>query len=87
MNDLKPIWADNERRIRLPWPAKRNSGWIPVLATEREMRFIAYEKPASPPRAKGRVIMGKHGWLVWKGELISDPVVALNTDRQEDAHG
>jgi len=65
MNATKPIWADDKKRIRLPKPAKPNSGWIP---------------------AKGRVVKGKDGWLVWKGELVMDPVAALNADRQEDAN-
>jgi len=85
MNALKPIWADAKKRIRLPKPAKPNSGWVPVLVTEKEMRFIAYEGPSRPGTAKGRVVQGKDGWPVWKGELVIDPVEALNEDRQEDA--
>jgi len=50
------------------------------------MRFVAYEGPRPHPPAKGRVVKGKDGWLVWKGELMMDPVAALNADRQEDAN-
>jgi len=77
MNAAKPIWADDKKRIRLPKPAKPNSGWIPVLITDKEMRFVAY---------KGRVVKGKDGWLVWKGELVMDAIAALNADRAEDAN-
>jgi hypothetical protein len=83
---MKPIWADAKKRIRLPKPAKPNSGWVPVLVTEKEMRFVAYEEPSRPRRAKGRVVKGKDGWPVWKGEMAMDPVEALNADRQEDAN-
>ena len=30
---------------------------------------------------------GKDGWLVWEGELVMDPVMALNADRDEHANG
>jgi len=84
---LKPIWADDKKRIRLPKPAKPNSGWIPVLVSHKELRFIAYEGPRPRPPAKGRVVVGKEGWPVWEGELLMDPVAALNADREEDANG
>jgi hypothetical protein len=87
MNALKPIWADDKKRIRLPKPAKPNSGWVPVLVSEKEMRFVAYEGPPEAAYAKGRVLKGKHGWLVWEGEMAMDPVAALNAARKEDANG
>ena len=87
VNAMKPIWADDKKRIRLPKLAKPNTGWIPVLVTDKEMRFVAYEGPQPPSRAKGRVVKGKDGWPVWKGELVMDPVAALNADRLEDANG
>jgi len=87
MNSAKPIWADEKKRIRLPKPAKPNSGWVPILISEKEMRFVAYEAPRPPSTTKGRVVKGPDGWLVWKGELINDPVAALNADRQDDANG
>ena len=78
MHAAKPIWADDKKRIRLPKPAKANSGWVPVLVTEKEMRFVACEGPRQPPPAKGRVLQGKDGWPVWKGELVMDPIEALS---------
>ena len=86
MKALKPTWADDKKRIRLPNPAKPNSGWIPVVISEKEMRFVAYEGPSKQKPAKGRVVQGKDGWLVWEGELVMDPVMALNADRGEDAN-
>jgi hypothetical protein len=56
------------------------------LITDKEMRFVAYEGPRPSPPAKGRVVKGKDGWLVWKGELVMDPIAALNADRAEDAN-
>lgn len=88
MNANKPIWADEKQRLRLPKPAKPHSGWVPVLVSESEMRFVAYEgkEPIESSRAEGRVVIGKDGWPVWEGELIMDPVEALNADRLEDSH-
>ena len=86
MNATKPIWADDKKRIRLPKPAKPHSGWIPVLVTDKEMRFVAYEGPRPPSPAKGRVVKGKDGWPVWRGELVMDPIAALHAGRQEDAN-
>ena len=40
--------------------------------------------PRTAP-AKGRVVIGKDGWAVWQGEMVMDPVKALNADREEDA--
>ena len=52
--------------------------------TEKEIRLIAYEPPKAPAPAKGRVVMGKDGWPVWQGEMVMDPLKALNADREED---
>ena len=82
---MKVLRADNGRRIVLPSPAKPNSAWVPIRVTEKEIRLIAYEPPRAPAPAKGRVVMGKDGWPVWQGEMIMDPVKALNTDREDDA--
>jgi hypothetical protein len=53
--------------------------------TEKGIRLIAYEPPKAPALAKGRVVMGKDGWPIWQGEIVMDPVEALNADREEDA--
>jgi hypothetical protein len=82
---MKVLRADNGRRIVLPSPAKPNSAWVPIRVTEKEIRLIAYESPKATLPAKGRVVMGKDGWPVWQGEMIMDPVKALNTDREDDA--
>ena len=44
----KPIFADEKRRLTLPAPAAPNSGWVPVLVTEKELRFIRYDGPKTP---------------------------------------
>jgi len=82
---MKVLHADKWKRIVLPSPAKSNSAWVPILVTEKEIHLIAYETPKVPAPAKGRVVMGKDGWPVWQGELVMDPVKALNADRKEDA--
>ena len=84
---MKVLHADKGKRIVLPSPAKPHSTWVPILVTEKEIRLIAYEPPKAPPRVKGRVVMGKDGWPVWEGEMVMDPVEALNADRKEDALG
>lgn len=84
---MKVLHADRAKRIVLPSPAKPNSAWVAVLATEKEIRLIAYEPRAEVELAKGRVVMGKDGWPVWDGEMVVDPVMALNADRSEDANG
>jgi hypothetical protein len=83
---MKVLHADKGKRIVLPSPAKPNSLWVPVLVTEKEIRLIAYEPPKVPTPAKGRVVAGKDGWPVWEGEMVMDPVEALNADRLEDAN-
>jgi hypothetical protein len=84
---MKVLHADKSKRIVLPSPVKPLSAWVPVLVTEKEIRLIAYEPPKSPALAKGKVVMGKNGWPVWEGEMVMDPVLALNQDRSEDANG
>jgi hypothetical protein len=84
---MKVLRADESKRIVLPSPAKPHSAWVPVLVTEKEIRLVAYEAPTEPDLAKGRVVMGKDGWPVWEGEMVMDPVAALNEDRKEDANG
>jgi hypothetical protein len=83
---MKVLHADKGKRIVLPSPAKPNSLWVPVLVTEKEIRLIAYEPPKAPTPAKGRVVAGKDGWPVWEGEMVMDPVEALNADRLQDAN-
>jgi hypothetical protein len=83
---MKVLHADKGKRIVLPSPAKPNSLWVPVLVTEKEIRLIAYEPPKAPTPAKGRVVAGKDGWPVWEGEMVMDPMEALNADRLEDAN-
>jgi hypothetical protein len=75
---VKVLHADSSKRIVLPSPVKPLSAWVPVLVTEKEIRLIAYEPPKKPAFAKGRVVMGKDGWLVWEGEMVMDPVAALD---------
>lgn len=82
---MKVLHANKRKRIVLPSPAKPNSVWVPMLVTEKEIHLIAYEPPKAPVPAKGRVVMGKDGWTVWQGEMIMDPVKALNADREDDA--
>ena len=82
---MKVLHADKGKRIVLPSPAKPYSAWVPIMVTEKEIRLIAYEPPKAPPPAKGRVVKGKDGWPVWQGEIVMDPVKALNADREEDA--
>ena len=53
--------------------------------TEQLRYRIDRNPPKAPTPAKGRVVMGKDGWPVWRGELVMDPVKALNADREEDA--
>ena len=81
---MKVLHADKGKRIVLPSPVKPNSAWVPILVTEKEIRLIAYEPPKAPAPAKGRVVMGKDGWPVWQGEMVMDPLKALNADREED---
>jgi hypothetical protein len=83
---MKVLHADKGKRIVLPSPAKPNSLWVPVLVTEKGIPLIAYEPPKAPTPAKGRVVAGKDGWPVWEGEMVMDPVEALNADRLEDAN-
>ena len=82
---VKVLHADRSKRIVLPSPAKPLSAWVPVLVTEKEIRLVAYEPPKRPSLARGKVVMGKDGWPVWQGEMVMDPVLALNQDRAEDA--
>jgi len=84
---MKVLRADEPKRIVLPSPAKPHSAWVPVLVTEKEIRLVAYEPHREPGLAKGRVVVGKEGWPVWEGEMVMDPVAALNEDRKEDANG
>ena len=58
-----------------------------MLVTEKEIRLVAYEPHREPDLAKGWVVMGQDGWPVWEGEMVMDPVAALNEDRKEDANG
>jgi hypothetical protein len=83
---VKVLYADKSKRIVLPNPVKPMSAWVPVLVTEKEVRLVAYESPKGPCLAKGKVVIGKDGWPVWKGEMVMDPVQALNQDREEDDH-
>ena len=83
---VKVLHADKSKRIVLPNPVKPMSAWVPVLVTEKEVRLVAYEPPEGPSLAKGKVVMGKDGWPVWAGEMVMDPVQALNQDREEDDH-
>ena len=78
---VKVLHADKSKRIVLPSPDKPLLAWMPVLVTEKEIRLIAYEAPEKPSLAKGKVVMGKDGWPVWEGEMVMDPVTALNHDR------
>ena len=51
---MKPIFADDRKRITLPPPAKPRSGWVTVVATETEIRLIAYKRRrASNRQANG----------------------------------
>lgn len=83
---MKILHADKSDRIVLPGDAKRTRAWVPLLVTEKELRLVAYEPPKTPPRAKGRVVKGPHGWPVWEGEMVMDPVEAINVARAEDEH-
>ena len=87
MPSFKPIWADQKKRITLPAPVKPGSAWVPIVVTEKELRFVAYEPPKERGTAKGKVVIGKDGFAVWEGELAMDPVEALNQARKEDTGG
>ena len=43
MSKAKPIFTDEKCRLMLPKPVRPRSGWIPVLVSEKELRFVAYE--------------------------------------------
>ena len=43
MSKAKPIFTDEKRRMMLPKPVRPHSGWVPVLISEKELRFVAYE--------------------------------------------
>ena len=84
---VKVLHADGSKRIVLPSPVRPHSVWVPILVSEKEIRLIAYEPPKESSRAKGRVVIGKDGLAVWEGEMVMDPVKALNQAREEDANG
>ena len=84
---MKTLRADSSKRIVLPSPVKPHSVWVPVMVTEKEIRLIAYEEPKEPPRAKGRIIINSDGRKVWEGEMVMEPVDAVNLCREEDWGG
>jgi hypothetical protein len=84
---MKVLHADSSKRIVLPSPARPNSAWVPVLVTEKEIHLVAYEPPEQGPYAKGRVVKDEDGRLVWDGEVVMDPVEAVNKAREEDFNG
>ena len=84
---MKVLYADASKRIVLPGPVRPHSAWLPISVSEKEIRLIAYEPPKEPIRARGRVVIGTDGLAVWDGEMVMDPVKALNQAREEDANG
>lgn len=84
---MKVLYADASKRIMLPSPIRPHSAWVPILVSEKEIRLIAYEPPEESSRARGRVVIGTDGMAVWAGEMVMDPVKALNQAREEDANG
>lgn len=80
------LHADKSDRIVLPGEAKQTRIWVPLVVNAKELRLVAYEPPAMSPRAKGRVVKGPDGWPVWEGEMVMDPVAAVNEARAEDDH-
>jgi hypothetical protein len=84
---VRVLHADASKRIVLPGPVRPYSAWLPILVSEKEIRLVAYEPPKESSRAKGRVVIGTDGLAVWEGEMVMDPVKALNQAREEDANG
>ena len=80
---MKVLHADEHNRVVLPGDSKRTRDWVPLVATEKEFHMVAYE-PATTRCANGRVVKGPNGWPVWEGEMVMDPVAAVNAAREED---
>jgi hypothetical protein len=80
---MRTVKTDERGRVRVPGMGK---GVIFAIdRSSQDVWQLTRLVKAEPAPAKGRVVKGPDGWLVWQGEVKMDPVEALNADRQEDS--
>jgi hypothetical protein len=79
------VTADDRRRVTLPKSVKPGDVFDVEPDGEGRFKLTTMKKVSQVSRyAKGKMVMGPDGWLVWDGELVMDPVEALRQCRAEE---